>query len=232
MAQRTDRQREFRRGYAGPVPADPEPFPAGPVPCVRARFVRQSCGGSYFAEALVDFLPGTGLSLTVEEDCGGPAAYARALFDGVAAELAGHPRLAPACEVRVAALRVHPVDSGERAFRLAGHMGVRTVLGLREPVPARKVDLRAWQGLYVTARLDDDGTLRIEGQDLTGPEYEYALTVAAADVPAVRAALGAAPASDLLHLLRRHSPEVVRRGERTWLRSLGIEPGFWSRHGD
>lgn len=86
--------------------------------------------------------------------------------------------------------------------------------------------------LWVTITLRADGALLIEGQDLGGAEeYEYALTVEAVDVPRVVEALGGAPGADVLALLEPRGTEIVTLGERAWLRGLGLEPGFWARHG-
>ena len=57
-------------------------------------------------------------------------------------------------------------------------------------------------------------------------EYEYWVTAPAAVVPQVVAALGGAPGDDVLALVADHAEEIVRRGESTWLRALGIEPGI------
>ena len=63
--------------------------------------------------------------------------------------------------------------------------------------------------LYLTAKVSEDGDLRIEGQDL-GPitamvspdgEYEYWYTIQAHDVPALAAALGGSTHADVLDLL-------------------------------
>lgn len=85
-------------------------------------------------------------------------------------------------------------------------------------------------GLYLTARLIEDGGLRFDGQRLSGDsEYEYAVMVEAADVPAVVEALGGG--EDVLALLEMNASKIVRAGVRAWLEGLGIEPGFWSRFG-
>jgi hypothetical protein len=97
---------------------------------------------------------------------------------------------------------------------------------------ARRVSIYARNSLYVDASLDAAGVLRISGQDLGenlyGGEYEYNLTVEAADVPKVVAALGGAPGDDVLELLQANGEQVVRAGEKTWLEGLGIEVGFSS----
>ena len=82
--------------------------------------------------------------------------------------------------------------------------------------------------LFVEAVITDDGDLVFEGQDLNGwlgyAEYEYWVTAPAALVPRVVSALGGSPGDDVLDLLADNAEEIVRRGESTWLRSLGIEP--------
>lgn len=97
----------------------------------------------------------------------------------------------------------------------------------------RTVTLLDQDPLRVWATMTDDGGLRIEGQDLGGypgaSEYEYALTISAADVPRVRSALDAGDGDDLLALLGAAGGAIVARGERTWLTGLGITPAFWSR---
>jgi hypothetical protein len=90
--------------------------------------------------------------------------------------------------------------------------------------------------LYVVAVLEDDGDLVFEGQDLNGwlgsAEYEYWVRCPAADVPRVVAALGGAPGDDVLTLLVEHADELVRRGESTWLRSIGITPDIDTHSSD
>ncbi|HWS57119.1 MAG TPA: hypothetical protein VN257_01145 [Actinotalea sp.] len=82
---------------------------------------------------------------------------------------------------------------------------------------------------FVWGTVRGDGSLVIEGQDLSGgAEYEYAITVPAAQVPTVAAALGV-DVEDVLSGLAAQGEAVYRRGELTWVRSLGITPEFWSR---
>lgn len=88
--------------------------------------------------------------------------------------------------------------------------------------------------LYVDAYFNEAGALVISGQDLNVEhmgyaEYEYVLTVSPTDIPTIVAALDGAPEADVLDLLERNGGALVRAGERTWLRGLGIEPGFWNR---
>jgi len=101
---------------------------------------------------------------------------------------------------------------------------------------SRKVSLWARDRLYIDAELRADGSLAILGQDLNpgnpfGGEYEYALTVRAADVPRVVAALGGGPDDDVLALLSGQGEQIVRTGEKRWLREIGVEADFWSRVG-
>lgn len=92
--------------------------------------------------------------------------------------------------------------------------------------------MHAADRLFVDASLTDDGELVIAGQDLGRPgmaEYEYSLRVPAADIPTVVGALGGGPGDDVLALLERDGQQIVRRGEKSWLESLGLRPAFWSR---
>ena len=65
---------------------------------------------------------------------------------------------------------------------------------------------------YLSASVDDQGNLVIEGQDL-GPataiissdgEYEWRRTIAAKDVPRLLQLLDAAPGADVLQILAAH----------------------------
>ena len=97
----------------------------------------------------------------------------------------------------------------------------------------RTVTMFDRETLRVWATTTAEGSLRITGQDLGGypgaSEYEYAITVAATDLPTVLAALDATDGDDLLSLLEAAGEEIVRRGERAWIEGLGITAGFWSR---
>jgi hypothetical protein len=92
----------------------------------------------------------------------------------------------------------------------------------------RTVSLRAERSgggqRFLSARLDDEGRLRIEGQDL-GPatlpvssdgEYEWVHTFQPHDLPALLALLDAPPDADILDELEQHwtgaaSHELERR---------------------
>jgi hypothetical protein len=103
----------------------------------------------------------------------------------------------------------------------------------------RTVTMFAADGLTVTARLDPHGDLQIDGQDLKNAqlfdpratEYEYSLTIGAADIPVIIAGLGEPPGSDVLDALERHGHDVVNGGETAWLRGLGIHVEHWARVG-
>lgn len=89
----------------------------------------------------------------------------------------------------------------------------------------------ARNNLAVWAYRSEDGHLHIDGQDLASPisgdEYEYFLTVPSDEIPTLTTALGSVDA-DILDLLEEHGEHIVQTGERRWLRSLGVEPGFAS----
>ena len=101
----------------------------------------------------------------------------------------------------------------------------------------RVVTIWSANGLTVTARRGLGDSLVLVGQDLNPDpemllglrEYEYGLTVAAADVPAVVAALGGPPGADVLDLLVSRGETVVGAGETHWLAAIGVEAEFWSR---
>ena len=87
-----------------------------------------------------------------------------------------------------------------------------------------------------------EGDLRIEGQDL-GPEverifgeglteYEWDVTVRAANIPQALVALGGAPGDDVLMLLQqRYSGPAAGEIEQR-LEDAGVPTEFWSRIGD
>ena len=88
-------------------------------------------------------------------------------------------------------------------------------------------------GLHVWVNWGTEGKLVLQGQSLSGGgEYEYALSVLSEDVPKVVAALGGDAGADAIDLIKANSDSIVRQGEQTWLKSLGITPGFWARSSD
>jgi hypothetical protein len=83
----------------------------------------------------------------------------------------------------------------------------------------------------VRARLTDNGTLSIEGQDFNGGEYEWIFRVNAEDIPDVIRALGGNPNDDPLALLAERTPHLPDRGSHDpggWLRAAGVPGEFWS----
>ncbi|WP_142392578.1 hypothetical protein [Mycobacterium sp. 3519A] len=88
--------------------------------------------------------------------------------------------------------------------------------------------------LNLDATLGDDGSLHINGQDF-GPvtrmissdgEYEYFYTIAAANVPALVAALGGEPGTDVIDMLaQRYSGDASYQLERE-IRSSGVDYRF------
>jgi hypothetical protein len=118
---------------------------------------------------------------------------------------------------------------------IAEQVGVsRSALNRNEGRPMTDMVIWSEDGLTVSTRPGEDGGFTILGQDLGptapgGREYEYAITVAARDVPAVVEALGDTPGADALALVAANAETIVRAGELTWLKGLGVEPRFWSR---
>ena len=95
------------------------------------------------------------------------------------------------------------------------------------------------RGLHVSASRRPDGALLIHGQDvqaerftgIPGAEYEYGLTIAPVDVPAVVRALCGEDGDDVLDLLAVRGEPLVRRGESRWLSELGVAAEVWNRGG-
>lgn len=88
-------------------------------------------------------------------------------------------------------------------------------------------------GLHVSVSRTVDGGLRFDGLDSNpnpfgDSDYEYALTVRRADVSKIMQALDGTAHDDPIELIAAEMKEIVHIGEMTWLRSLGIEPRFWS----
>ncbi|GIH05653.1 hypothetical protein Rhe02_37200 [Rhizocola hellebori] len=88
---------------------------------------------------------------------------------------------------------------------------------------------RSWRTL--TARLTEEGDLHVEGQDLSRSmgEYEWAYTVKAADLPALKSALPG-EGDDLLAMLATHcTGREADRTLRDLLKQHAIPHSFWSR---
>ncbi|MBN2493425.1 MAG: hypothetical protein JXR96_02440 [Deltaproteobacteria bacterium] len=104
-------------------------------------------------------------------------------------------------------------------------------------------EIRDEHGLrYLGVRIDENGDLVIEGQDLGSgvesfwgegaSEYEWIRQVKARDLPRLLEALGAKPEADLLSLLgERFSGDRASELER-FLKAHAIPSEFWSRVGD
>lgn len=93
-------------------------------------------------------------------------------------------------------------------------------------------------GLGVWLEPQPDGAVRIVGQDLTPPtglgggEYEYAMTIAAADTPRLAEALGTDVDGIPAAWEAQASSIVFGGGERRWLIAHDIPFEFWSRVGE
>ena len=85
----------------------------------------------------------------------------------------------------------------------------------------------------ITIRRRPDGSVGIDGQDLSaGGEYEWAWSIAPAEVDAAVAAIGGQPGDDLVELLERWSKANDDRDPGVVLKDAGVEMEFWSRFGD
>lgn len=90
--------------------------------------------------------------------------------------------------------------------------------------------------LHLSALLEPDGELRIEGQDLgpiTAPispdgEYEYFYTVRPNDVPALITALGGRPGDDILTVLRERWSGRDSYGLDQAIRDSGVPYSFFA----
>jgi hypothetical protein len=94
-----------------------------------------------------------------------------------------------------------------------------------------QVSLHDGDGLHVGATLEPTGDVVIDGHDLRNGEYEYWVRVAAADVPALVAALGGGARAKVLRLLDAHREEIVSAGPRTWLTERGIPSSLFTQGG-
>ncbi|GAA1363831.1 hypothetical protein [Catellatospora chokoriensis] len=98
-------------------------------------------------------------------------------------------------------------------------------------------DVRApgsWRAAWATVH--DDGRLTVEGQSLSRGadffEYEWAFTIAPADIAALVTALGGSAGDDPLALLATLYEGEARVDLRRLLDRNGVRFGFWSRVGD
>jgi hypothetical protein len=87
--------------------------------------------------------------------------------------------------------------------------------------------------LYVSVSRTVGGGLSVDGQDANpnpfgDSDYEYTVTVGRDDVPKVIEALGGQQGDDPLALIEANIDSIVRTGEMTWLKSIGVSPGFSS----
>jgi hypothetical protein len=92
-------------------------------------------------------------------------------------------------------------------------------------------------GLGVWLDVLKDGAVRIIGQDLRPPagfggEYEYGMTISAADAPKLAAALGTDVAGIVDAWDAQVTGIVLGGGERRWLEARDIPHEFWSRIGE
>jgi hypothetical protein len=104
----------------------------------------------------------------------------------------------------------------------------------RSVVLARRQDQ---DGLYHReVQLRDDGSLVVIGHDLTRGEafgeYEFERKVAAADVPALVAALGGRPGDDVLKLIDARWAGQGTRGLEELIKTHQVPNTFWNRIGD
>jgi hypothetical protein len=92
------------------------------------------------------------------------------------------------------------------------------------------------------ARIGKSGDLRIEGQDLGSSveefwgvglrEYEWTITVRAAQLQQLIAALGGIDGDDVLSLLAARCSENERYASKDFLEERGVPVEFWSRVGE
>lgn len=105
------------------------------------------------------------------------------------------------------------------------------------------VHTRDAEGLrYVGARLDDQGMVTIEAQDLGSgvsaffgegnTEYEWEVTVRAEDIPRLLEAIGAAPGTPVLEALAARFSGSAAHTLRTFLEERGLAGPGWTRIGD
>lgn len=103
-------------------------------------------------------------------------------------------------------------------------------------------DLRDARGFRYLGAARRDGAIVIEGQDLGRgvesafgaglTEYEWSWSIAPEAVPAMVAALGAAPGDDPLRALKAWFDAHGATDPGSYLRDAGVPIAFWSRVGD
>ncbi|GLY26714.1 hypothetical protein [Kineosporia sp. NBRC 101731] len=119
---------------------------------------------------------------------------------------------------------------------LEGIEALEALEGLMGLEKEREVTVWAEGTLTVTATLEE-GSLVILGEDTDAAalfgedvsQYEYGITVAPGDVPAVLDALDVAEGVDVLDALVLRGEDLVKIGEAGWLESIGVQAEFWSR---
>jgi hypothetical protein len=87
----------------------------------------------------------------------------------------------------------------------------------------------------LTLRLQEgsDGSLRFDAtawrfRTANDDAYEYEITVEAADIPTLRAALRIDAEADVFEAVRCRSREIVKHGESKWLKERGIAFDFFA----
>jgi hypothetical protein len=105
------------------------------------------------------------------------------------------------------------------------HQNVVREQNLDHDIPALSVQLLQY----------DDGSIEFSGMSYRfrtadGDPYEYTVTVDAAHVPALRAAMGIAPDADVFSALVARTREIMKRGEHAWLtdRAVPVELFSWA----
>jgi hypothetical protein len=88
-------------------------------------------------------------------------------------------------------------------------------------------------GLFVRINRTSTGGAGFRGHDLNPNPFgdsghEYVLTISGDHTFDLIDALGGPAGVDPLDLIEANIGTIVCTGELTWLRSIGIAPGFWS----
>jgi hypothetical protein len=85
--------------------------------------------------------------------------------------------------------------------------------------------------LYLREYADD--SIEFEGSSSKfrteeNDDYEYTLTIAANDVPLMRAALGVGPGVDVYDTIVARAEEIVTRGESAWMKERDVPFSFFA----